>query len=490
MATPLNILLVDDDSDGRAHVGEFLRELGHHVVECHDGQNGLETFQAGDYHMVLSDLKMPGLSGIELLRALSSFALGHDFDVVLLTGHGDMESAIEALRTGAYDYLLKPVNVEELAAVTERVEERQVLRRENKVLTEKFEDEVRAATEETRHELTRLRKAYCESMGIANIVVVSEAMKKVIRQARQLHSDRTVPVFIEGETGTGKEVIARYVHYGPGDVTEPFVDLNCAAIAPGIFESELFGYEAGAFTGGLPRGRKGKLDMASGGTIFLDEIAEIPVELQAKLLRVIQEKEFYRVGGLKKIKTDVRVVCAANVDIEKKVKQKAFRQDLFYRLSVGRITLPPLRQRKEDILPLAEMFLARFAREKGKRFKTISNGAVDMLLSYKWPGNVRELKNAIEWAVLMWDEHEIKPVHLSILKDNKKYVPAETAGSGMIDCNNFSLPPGGLPIEEYFNNIIAHALKLNQGNKTKTAKYLGISRRSLYSRLKRLSPGS
>jgi len=440
--------------------------------------------------MVLSDLKMPGLSGIELLRALSSFAVGQDFDVVLLTGHGDMESAIEALRAGAYDYLLKPVNVEELAAVTERVAERQVLRRENKVLTEKFEDEVRAATEETRHELTRLRKAYCESMGIGNLVVFSEAMKTVIEQARQLHSDRSVPVFIEGETGTGKEVIARYVHYGPGDVTAPFVDLNCAAIAPGIFESELFGYEAGAFTGGLPKGRKGKLDMALGGTIFLDEIAEIPVELQAKLLRLIQEREFFRVGGLKKITTDARFICATNVDIEKKVRQKAFRQDLFYRLSVGRITLPPLRQRKEDILPLAEMFLTRFAREKGKRFRTISGGAADMLLSCKWPGNVRELKNAIEWAVLMWDEHELKPVHLGILKGRKKGAPVETVSDGMIDCNNFTLPPGSLPIEEYFDNIIVEALKLNKGNKTQTAKYLGISRRSLYSRLKRLSPGS
>lgn len=486
----MNILLVDDDSDGRAYVGEFLRKLGHHVVECRDGQDGLEAFGTGDYHMVLSDLKMPRLSGIELLHALSSFAGGRDFDVVLLTGHGGMDSAIEALRAGAYDYLLKPVNVEELAAVTERVAERQALRRENKILTEKFEDEVKAATEETRHELARLRKAYCESMGVSNLVVFSEAMKTVLKQARRLHADRSVPVFIEGETGTGKEVIARYVHYGRGDVSAPFVDLNCAAIAPSIFESELFGYEAGAFTGGLPKGRKGKLDMAAGGTLFLDEIAEIPVELQAKLLRVIQEKEFYRVGGLKKIKTDVRVICATNVDIEKKIKQKAFRQDLFYRLSVGRITLLPLRQRKEDILPLAGMFLANFAREKGKRFRTISGGAADMLLSYEWPGNVRELKNAVEWAVLMWDDSKLKPVHLGILKDRKKGAPVETASAGIIDCNSFTLPSGSLPIEEYFDNIIIEALKLNKGNKTQTAKYLGISRRSLYSRLKRLTPGS
>ena len=268
----MNILLVDDDNDGRAYVGEFLRGLGHRVMERRDGQDALKAFQDGVYHMVLTDLKMLGLTGIELLRALSSYAAGQDFDVVLLTGHGDMKSAIEALRAGAYDYLLKPVNVEELAAVTERVAERQALRRENKALTEKFDDQVRAATEETRHELTRLRQAYCKSMGINNPLVFSEAMKTVLEQARQLHFDRSIPVFIEGETGTGKEVIARYIHYGPGVVTAPFVDLNCAAIAPSVFESELFGYEAGAFTGGLPAGRKGKLDIALGGTLFLDEI--------------------------------------------------------------------------------------------------------------------------------------------------------------------------------------------------------------------------
>ena len=202
------------------------------------------------------------------------------------------------------------------------------------------------------------------------------------------------------------------------------------------------------------------------------------------MLRVIQEKEFYRVGGLKKIKTDVRVVCATNVDIEKKAKQGVFWQDLFYRLSVGRVALPPLRQRKEDILPLAEMFLTSFAREKKKRFRTISGAAAEILLSYEWPGNVRELKNAVEWAVLMWDGHELKPVHLGILKERIKGAPAETSDAGTINCNNFTLPPGSLSIEEYMGNIIGEALKQNQGKKTQTAKYRGISRRSLYSRLR------
>lgn len=483
----MNILLVDDDEDTRTHVGEFLRELGHKVVECGDGDLALKSFHSGDFHLVISDIKMPRVSGIELLQKLSARPDRQEFDVVLFTGYGDMRTAIEALRAGAYDYLLKPINVEELAAVTERAAERQALRRENKVLNEKFEMVVKEATEETRHELSRLRKAYFNSVGLGNLGIFSEPMKKVIQQAQKLQADRSIPVLIEGETGTGKELIARYIHYKSGDVAAPFIDLNCAAITAGLFESELFGYEAGAYTGGLPKGQKGKLDMAKGGTIFLDEIAEIPVSLQAKLLRVIQEKEFYRVGGLKKIKTDARIICATNVNVRGKIEEGTFRQDLYYRLSVGHIYLPPLRERTEDILPLAKMFLLGFAREKRKGFTAISREAADMLLSYNWPGNVRELKNVIEWAVIMWDESELKPSHLGILhKDKIQAKPALAEGVGMIDYKNFYLPPHSLPIEEYCNNIILKVLEKFKGNKTETARYLGISRRSLYCRLNRL----
>jgi len=483
----LNILLVDDDQDSRTNVGEFLRELGHDVTECGDGESALKTFRSGEFQMVLSDIKMPRMSGIEMLWELSSFPARQDFDVVLFTGYGDVETAVEALRAGAYDYLLKPINVEELAAVTGRVAERQALRRENKILNEKFDMVVDEATRETRQELTRLQKAYFESVGLGNMGIFSGPMKKVIHQAEKLQADRSIPVLIEGETGTGKELIARYIHYNSGDVTAPFVDLNCAAIVPGLFESELFGYEAGAYTGGLVGGQKGKLDMAKGGTIFLDEFVEIPVNLQAKLLRVIQEKEFYPVGGLKKITADVRIICATNVDIQKKMKEGAFRQDLYYRLSVGHIYLPPLRQRVDDILPLAGMFLTDYAREKKKGFKTISQEAAQMLLSYQWPGNVRELKNVIEWAVIMWDNDELKPAHLGILqKDRISRIVEQNADAGTIDYKNFSLPPGALPLEEYYNNIILKTLEMYKGNKTETARYLGISRRSLYCRLDRL----
>jgi DNA-binding NtrC family response regulator len=483
----LNILLVDDDHDSRAIVGEFLRDLGHDVTECGDGKAALKSFRSGDFQMVLSDIKMPRMSGLELLQVLSSFPARQDFDVVLFTGYGDVKTAVEALRAGAYDYLLKPINVEELAAVTGRVAERQALRRENKILSEKFEMVVDEATRETRQQLTRLQKAYFESVGLGNMGIFSEPMIKIIQQVQKLQGDRSVPVLIEGETGTGKELIARYIHYNSGDVTAPFVDLNCAAIVPGLFESELFGYEAGAYTGGQAGGQKGKLDLARGGTLFLDEFVEIPINLQAKLLRVIQEKEFYRVGGLKKIATDVRIICATNVDIQKKMESGSFRPDLYYRLSVGHIYLPPLRQRVEDILPLAGMFLSDYTKKKRKNFKTISPEAAQILLSFQWPGNVRELKNAIEWAVIMWDDDELKSAHLGILQKDRISRKIETnADQGTIDYNNFSLPLQGLPLEEYYNNIILKTMEMFKGNKTEAARYLGISRRSLYCRLDRL----
>ncbi|OPY58563.1 MAG: Transcriptional regulatory protein ZraR [Pelotomaculum sp. PtaU1.Bin035] len=486
----MNILLVDDDHAGRAYLGEFLREIGHIVLESADGYAALDAFLSKEFHLVLSDIRMPKMSGIELLQKIRGLPGGQSVDIILITGDGELQTAIDALRAGAYDYLLKPINIEELVKVTERVAEHQALKRENEALTGRFVDVVKAVTEETRQELSRFKKAYYESVGLGQIGVFSEAMKKVIQLAQKLRTDSSVPVLIQGETGTGKEVVARYIHYGEGVAAAPFIDINCAAISPGIFESELFGYEAGAFTGGLAKGQKGKLDIAMGGTLFLDEIGEIPTDLQAKLLRVIQEKEFYRVGGLKKIKTDTRIICATNIEIEEKVRQGKFRRDLYYRLNVGRVYLPPLRQRTEDILPLARMFLTRFTREKGKRFEGIGEKAANVLLSYQWPGNVRELKNAMEWVVLMWDDVEVKPAHLGIIqRAGTCIVPGKAAEAGILDHKNFTLPPDSLPLEEYTNNIILKALRMHRGNKTETAKYLGISRRSLYSRLKYLMPG-
>jgi len=340
----MNILLVDDDERSRLGVAKFLSELGHQVTECRDGDEAYNTYTAGEFPMVLSDIRMPKMSGIELLSRIAALT-DKRTDVVLFTGHGDISTAIQALRAGAYDYLLKPINVEELADITDKIAEHQSLLNENKVLVERFSDEVQAATEDARREVARLKQALEPTTGLERLVFSSPQMKAIVLQAQKYHDNRAIPVLIEGETGTGKEIIARMIHYGysAGEqgIASPFIDVNCAAITASLFESELFGYESGAFTGSLTKGQKGKFDIAQGGTLLLDEVGEIPLELQGKLLRVIQEKEFYRVGGLKKIKTDVRIVCATNADLEQRVEQGAFRRDLYFRIKVGNFLIPP-----------------------------------------------------------------------------------------------------------------------------------------------------
>lgn len=481
----MKILLVDDDARSRAGVGKFLREMGHDIIECGDGEEALAAYTGGTFPMVLSDIRMPKLSGIELLKRISALP-GKQADVVLFTGHGDMTTAIEALRAGAYDYLLKPINVEELAVITERVAEHQLLLQENKALTERFSEEVEAATEESRREVSRLRRALSQVAGLENIGFFSRSMLALVQQAKKYHQNRAIPVLIEGETGTGKEIIARLIHYGDygaPDNQTPFIDVNCAAITANLFESELFGYDPGAFTGGLNKGQKGKLDIAQGGTLLLDEVGEIPLELQGKLLRVIQEKEFYRVGGLKKIKTDVRIICATNADLEKRVEQGTFRRDLYFRLKVGHLIIPPLRQRRDDIIPLATMFLRQFAGPKANRFRSIRDDAAELLLGYDWPGNVRELRNTMEWVSFMFDDSELTPAYLTNLK--RPPVLSSSAGGPDAAAARFSLPAAGFNLEEYTDKIIEQAIEMCGGNKTVAALRLGISRRSLYNRLKK-----
>ena len=485
----MNILLVDDDARSRAGVAKFLWEMGHHVTECCDGEEAFAAYTAGNFPMVLSDIKMPKLSGIELLSRITALP-GKNADVVLYTGHGDMNTAIQALRAGAYDYLLKPINVEELATITERIAEHQALLQENKVLTERFSDEVQAATEETRQEVSRLKRALSQAAGLDNIGFFSKQMQNIVQQAQKYHTNRSIPVLVEGETGTGKEIISRIIHYGDingeFDNQTPFVDVNCAAISANLFESELFGYEPGAFTGSLTKGQKGKLDMAQGGTLLLDEVGEIPLELQGKLLRVIQEKEFYRVGGLKKIKTDVRIICATNANLELRVEQGTFRRDLYFRLRVGHFLIPPLRQRREDIIPLSQMFLRHFAGKKADRFQRISSDATDLLLTYDWPGNIRELRNTMEWVSFMYDDVELKPLHLAHLQINPQSPAGSPDNEQIFTPEKFTLPASGFCLEEYNDWIIQQAIELCQGNKTAAAMRLGISRRSLYSRLKKV----
>lgn len=319
---------------------------------------------------------------------------------------------------------------------------------------------------------------YCDGQKLRP-KVFSQAMQLALDQARLYHLDRSIPVLIQGETGTGKEVIARIIHYGVNGDTRPFVDINCAAITPSLFESELFGYERGSFTGGLTAGHKGKFDLAEGGTLFLDEVSEIPIELQGKLLRVLEQRNFYRVGGIKKISTNVRIICATNRNLEEAIRNGEFRQDLYYRLRVGHIILPPLRRRPEAIVPLALSFLQESAMKRGKRFKRISEDAARLLNTYEWCGNIRELKNLIEWIVFMFDDEEIKPIHLTPLTQNPEQAP--------VRANFIQDTASGAVLEDHIEQLVQHALHITAGNKAAAARYLGVSRSSLYRILQRAS---
>lgn len=477
----MRILLVDGDKEGRTFLADYLSLLGHQVVEKSSGDEGLAAYQAGEYQMVLSDLKISGISGIELVKAIQLVNREQRADVVLYTGFVDVALAVGALRAGAYDYLMKPVNVQELQAALNRVEEHQGLLYENKMLTRHFDEKVQEATAETRRQLKQLQKIMAQQLGIGKVVAFSQEMRQVVDQAQQYHMDRSFPILLQGETGAGKEIVAKIIHYGWMEEPGPFVPLNCATIMPSLLESELFGYEAGAFAGGEVRGSKGKIDLAQGGTLFLDGIREMPLALQAKLLRVVEEKSFYRVGGLKKITTDIRIVCATSSDIKQRIADNLFRKDLYYRLKVGEITIPPLRERQDDILPMALLFLLEFSEKHGKKFSTIHPMAAQYLLDYAWPGNARELRNAMEWAAIMYDEEKLMFEHLGKIRTTPlvKEPPAEILAKKEVVAERFSL-------DYHIDDLIEEALKKHGGNKTQTAQYLGISVRTLYYRLDRI----
>lgn len=483
----MRILLVDDEHHSRGSVAEFLSELGHQVDQCDNAKTALETFSSQKYPLVITDIRMPGMDGIEFLKEVKSIA-SQATDVIVYTGHGDVATAISALRLGAYDYLQKPINVDELALLVERSAEHQQLLREREQLATKFDESLTLATNSLQKELERTRDLLANSTGLGSFIAHSEVMRKVTAQALVFHSDPSIPIMIEGETGTGKEMIARLIHFGRAGNSLPLVDINCAALSAELFESELFGYEPGAFTGGKPKGEQGKMALSGDGTLFLDEIGDMPLNLQPKLLRVLQDRTYYPVGGLKKQNFSARIICATNRSLQSLVESNHFRRDLFYRLNVGYIYLPPLRKRPEEIVPLATFFLKREANIKKKNFLSISPEAQIILRSHHWPGNVRELENTIERAVLCWNHSEILPEHLDFL-----------AGASEIDSSNNSTPHGPLNLEdiqlpeqqldlEALNQaVILKALARFKGNKTHTANYLGISRNALYTRLNKLN---
>lgn len=484
----MRILVVDDNSASLKSLSVTLSDLGHEPYAVENASDALEAAERQYFPMIITDIRMPGMDGLELLSELKSRKFCRDSDIVLITGHGDMKTAIEALRLGAYDYLNKPIKARELAAVVERCAEHQSLLMENREFRSRFESRVEEATREVRGELARARTRLREVEGIGNVVTVSEVMRRLMDEARTYHEAPEASVLIEGETGCGKEVFARLVHYGDEGSDKPFVAINCAAIPAELFESELFGHEPGAYTGSNRSGSIGKLELAGEGTIFLDEIAEMPLQLQPKLLRVLEERAFYRVGGVRKRSFSARIVCAANRNLREMVESGRFRRDLYHRLKVGHLLLPPLRARKEEIVPLARFFLRREAERKRRQFRDISAGACRVLESYDWPGNVRELENTVERAVLTCDGDYLLPEHIAFLESEPGAAGAVAEPVSLADLlrNPEALPEAGFDLEGLMDRLVRLAVSKFDGNKTKAAKYLGISRYALHRRLQKL----
>ena len=492
----MRILVIDDNSNSLRSLCLVLKDLGHEPCGMEEPLSALAVARKEFFPLIITDIRMPGMDGLELLAELKRDPLAGKSDVVLITGHADTATAVEALRRGAYDYLNKPINARELASVVDRSAERQALLAENTALRTDMEAHVSQATAEIKKDLESARRALRQVEGIGLVIAESPAMVQLMRDALIMHSEPSVPVLIEGETGTGKEVLARHIHNGEGVMETPFMAINCAAIPHELFESELFGHEAGAFTGSKANGAAGKLEQAGKGTLFLDEVAEMPLSLQPKLLRVLEERCFYRVGGMKKREFAARIVCAGNRDMADMVEKGAFRRDLYHRLRVGHLYIPPLRERPEDIRPLVEHFLRREAERKKKRFSGIAADTFVILSAYAWPGNVRELENTIERAVLMHDGEMLLPEHVNFLQQNLARAPApslaaQSATPGSLSLCPFDLknpaalilPEQPFQLEELVDAVVASAMDKFAGNKTKAAQYLGISRFALHRRL-------
>ena len=380
------VLLIDDDVKLTESIVLNVAEDQYDWVIAHDGEDGLEKVKSFEPDLIIADIRMPKMDGITLLGKVKE--LGYEVPVVMITAYEDMETTIKAMQMGAFEYVRKPIDPDELELIMDRALE--TMKRERR--------------------LTHMVQEISANYRINNLVGSTPAMQEIFKTIGQVTTS-SVSVLVNGESGTGKELISKAIHYNSPRRESPFIAINCSAIPEGLIESELFGHEKGAFTGAIKQ-KRGKFELANKGTIFLDEIGSIGLDVQVNLLRVLQEKEFERVGGTQTIKADVRIIAATSKNLEQAVEDETFRGDLYYRLNVFPIYLPPMRERKTDILLLADHFLENYARENSKDIRRFSTPAIDMLMQYHWPGNVRELENSIERAVLLCEGGVIRSYHL------------------------------------------------------------------------------
>ncbi len=448
MSSPKRILVVDDDETHRLMLQATLESEGYAVYEADDGLTAVEAVKKEFYDLILMDIRMAHMGGIDALREIKRISPG--IPILIMTAFASIETAVEAIRFGAYDYITKPLDTEKLKRSIASELEHSDLRQEVAILKERIGDK----------------------FDLSNIIGKSRRMREMF-EILAMAAPSDAAVLIQGESGTGKELIANAIHQNSPRAGNPLIKVNCAALPESLLESELFGHERGAFTGAVSM-RKGRFELADGGSIFLDEISEMAPTMQAKLLRVTQEHEFERVGGMKTIKADIRIISATNKDLEQEIKEGRFREDLFYRLNVISVPLPPLRERKEDIPLLAEHFLSIYSEKNRRLMKGFQPRALDLLMRYDWPGNIRELENTIERSVIMTRGDNISPTDLPMNIQ---------AMGGELEDDNTGVTPGW-SLKEVERDLIIKTLEQTDGNKTKAAEILSINRKTLQNKIK------
>ncbi|MBN2711804.1 MAG: sigma-54-dependent Fis family transcriptional regulator [Planctomycetes bacterium] len=481
----IHILIIEDDKTAAKYLARAIEREGYTVNVAHNAVDGMNFAHENEPHIVLLDLNLPDRFGIDLLREIKGEY--PNAEVIINTGISDVDTAVEAMRAGAFDYIVKPLNIEAITLTLKRVVETRNLKKENRFLREQYES----------------------LFSLQNVGIHSPVLAQVFEDGSR-YSPRELPVLIQGESGTGKELVARHIHAlssGNNGHAAPFIPINCGALPTTLAESELFGYAPGAFTGAERKGKIGKITAADGGTVFLDEVGELPPETQAKLLRFLQEKTFFPVGSNREKKVNVKVICATNRNLAEEVANGNFRKDLFFRINVGSINVPPLRERASEIIPLARQFLSEFSQAYKRQSFTINRDAQDILVHHDWPGNVRELRNLCERIVLVEEGPELTDEHLrdlglnaetirkiegqkqgtpSPLEQEDEAKPQASKPAPAPAAEGIYLPESGLVLEDYINKVVEAAYEKNGFNQSRTARYLGITREVLRHRLKKM----